>query len=93
MKVKKFKGEVLAGHKESAVEMPFDPAGAWGIDPKPLWRGRKGHGVKGKLNGRAFESVVVPRMKRFWLLVDAELEQNAKVSVGEVVSVSVEPLD
>jgi hypothetical protein len=43
MKKKKFKAELLSGHKEDAVEVPFDPATEWGIRAKPLWRGRRGH--------------------------------------------------
>jgi hypothetical protein len=35
MKKKKFKGEVLSGHKEDAVEVPFDPAKEWGIPRRP----------------------------------------------------------
>lgn len=89
---KTFKAELLSGHKDHAVEVPFDPAGTWGIDPKPLWRGRKGHQVKGKLNGHAFESFVVPRARKFWMLIDNELKRKAKVSEGDVVTVSVEPL-
>jgi hypothetical protein len=93
VKRKSFKAQILSGHKEdNAVEVPFDPAWAWGIDPKPLWRGRKGHEVKGKLNGCAFESSIVPRAKKFWLLINQGLKQKAKVSVGDVVNVSVEPL-
>ena len=93
MKQRRFKAEVLSGHKAAnAVEVPFDPAWAWGIDPKPLWRGRKGHEVKGKLNGCAFESFIVPRSKKFWMLIDERLRRKAKVSAGDVVNVSVEPL-
>jgi hypothetical protein len=92
MKRREFKAEVLPGHKDAAVEVPFDPAWAWDISPKPLWRGRRGHEVKGKLNGCVFESFIVPRSKKFWMVVDEELKRKAKVSVGDVVSVSVEPL-
>ena len=93
MKQRRFKAKVLSGHKDdSAVEVPFDPAWAWGIDPKPLWRGRKGYEVKGKLNGCAFEGFIVPRSKKFWMLIDERLTRKAKVSVGDVVNVSVEPL-
>ena len=93
MKRKTFNAEVLSGHKEQhAVEVPFDPAWTWGIDPKPLWRGRKGHVVRGKLNGYAFESFIVPRSKKFWMLIDERLKRKTNVSVGDVVKVSVEPL-
>jgi hypothetical protein len=30
MKKKNFKAEVISGHKEDAVEVPFDPALEWG---------------------------------------------------------------
>jgi hypothetical protein len=88
---KTFKAEVLAGHKDAAIEVPFDPVGAWGVDPKSLWRGRRGHEVKGRLNNCAFESFIVPRSKKFWMIVDEELKRKAKISHGDVVRVSVEP--
>ena len=91
MKKKKFKAEVLSGHKEDAVEVPFDPAKEWGIPPKPLWRGRRGHSVNATVNGFSFESSIVPRQKRFYLLIDAGAEKAAGVSKGVVVQVAVEP--
>jgi hypothetical protein len=36
MKRKKFKAQVLSGHKEDAVEVPFDPAHEWDVPAKPL---------------------------------------------------------
>lgn len=91
MKKKKFKAEVLSGHKDDAVEVPFDPTEIWGIEAKSLWRGRKGHAVKGKLNGQHFESFIVPRQKRFFILIDKEIERATGVSQGDVIEVSVEP--
>lgn len=91
MKQKKFKAEVLSGHKEDAVEVPFDPAQEWGIPPKPLWRGRRGHFVNASVNGFSFESSIVPRQKKFYLLIDAEAAASAGVSEGGVVQVAVEP--
>jgi len=35
VKRKKFKAEVLSGHKEQAVEVPFDPAKEWGVAAQP----------------------------------------------------------
>ena len=90
-KKKKFKAEVLSGHKEHAVEVPFDPAKEWGIPPKPLWRGRRGHFVNATVNGFAFEGAIVSRQKKFYLLIDAEAEKAAGVSEGVVVQVAVEP--
>ena len=91
MKKKKFKAEVLAGHKEDAVEVPFDPAKEWGIPTKPLWRGRRGHFVNATVNGLSFESSIVPRQKKFYLLIDAEAGKAAGVSEGVLVRVAVEP--
>ena len=91
MKKKKFKAEVLSGHKEDAVEVPFDPAREWGIPPKLLWRGRRGHFVNATVNGFSFESSIVPRQKKFYLLVDAEARKAVGVSERAVVQVAVEP--
>ena len=91
MKKKKFKAEILSGHKEDAVEVPFDPAQEWGIPPKPLWRGRRGHFVNATVNGFAFESSIVPRQKKLYLLIDAEARKSAGVSERNVVRVMVEP--
>jgi hypothetical protein len=91
MKKKKFKAEVLAGHKEDAVEVPFDPAQVWGVPPKLLWRGRRGHLVNATVNGFSFESSIVPRQKKFYLLIDAEAAKAAGVSNGVKVEVVVEP--
>lgn len=92
MKKKIFKAEVLSGHKDHAVEVPFDPISAWGLPPQPIWRGRRGHVVRGTLNGFAFaESFIVPRQKKFYLVLDRELERAAGVGVGDRVTVALEP--
>jgi hypothetical protein len=89
---KKFKSEVLAGHKDDAIEVPFDPAATWGLPPRPIWRGRRGHAVRGTLNGFAFaECFIVPRQKKFYLLLDRELRAAAGVAVGDSVTVAIEP--
>jgi len=91
MRTRKFKAEVLSGHKENAVEVPFDPTQEWNLEPQPLWRGRRGHSVRAKVNGVAFESAVVPRQKRFYLLIDAETGRAAKISEGDLVNVELQP--
>ena len=87
----RFKGEVLAGHKACAVEVPFDPARKFGIEKARLRPGRFGHRVKGTVNGVAFESAVVPRMKRFWLELDAATLKRTKLQVGDTASIALEP--
>jgi hypothetical protein len=91
MKKKRFKAVVLSGHKEDAVEVPFDPALEWGLPPKPLWRGRRGHSVVATVNGFSFESVIVPRQKKFYLLIDDESRQAARVTDGMVIQVVLAP--
>jgi hypothetical protein len=88
-----FSAEVLEGHKGPAVEVPFDPAARWGTPPVPLWRGRRGHPVRGRLNGRAFESVIVPRSRRFYVLVGAEVPAAFGIEAGETVRVTLQPTE
>jgi hypothetical protein len=93
MKKKTFKAELQSGHQEDAVEVPFDPAAAWGASPVRLWRGRKGHTVLATLNGVSFETFIVGRQQRSFMLVDEDIKQQAGVTVSEVVTVTVTPLE
>ena len=88
---KSFSGELLSGHKQDALEVPFDPAAEWKIQPQPLWRGRRGFPIKARLKGVAFESSIVPRQKRFFLLIDPEVLESTGVVVGSRIRVTVEP--
>ncbi len=88
MKLRKFKGEVLSGHKQHAVEVPFDPGREWDVEPQPLWRGRRGFRVSATLNGFSFAGAIVPRQKKFYLLIDADLA----VDEGAIVKVTLEPI-
>jgi hypothetical protein len=36
MKRERLKAELLSGHKVAAIEVPFDPAKQWAIQPKHL---------------------------------------------------------
>jgi hypothetical protein len=56
-----------------------------------VWRGRRGHFVNATVNGFSFESSIVPRQKKFYMLIDAEAKKAARVSEGLVVQVAVEP--
>ncbi len=93
MKRERFEGVVLLGHKEAAVEVPFDPATRWSIPAAALRPGRRGHFVRGSLNGTEFESAIVPRSKRFWLLLRDEILESASVSAGDRVKVAIEPAE
>jgi hypothetical protein len=89
MKRRTFKAELLEGHKDAAIEVPFDPAELWGANAKSLWKGRRGYEVEATLNGVRFDSCIVPRQKKFYMLVDRDVLKETGVSTGDVVSASV----
>jgi hypothetical protein len=86
-----FRTKLLSGHKEDAAEVPFDPRERWSVAAQPLWPGRRGFPVNATLNGIAFESAIVPRLRRFWLLVPEAVEQRAKVTAGDLASFTIAP--
>jgi hypothetical protein len=87
----RFRAVVLDGHKGLAFELPFSPADRWGTVEVALWRGRRGYRVSGSVNRYRFESVVVPRAKRFWVLVTDDLRKTARLRAGSEVEVSLRP--
>jgi hypothetical protein len=92
MSTRRFETVILEGHKGAAAEVPFNPEKAWGIAAVALRPGRKGHRVRGTLNGVPFESCIVPRMRRFWLEIGQELQEQAGVSIGAEVMIAIEPV-
>jgi len=92
--MRSFQGTVLSGHKaQCAVEVPFDPGAEWGLKFGPVFQGRNGYVVRASLGAGWFESFVVPRMKRWWLLLERERLEAAGVEVGQDVGVRMERLD
>jgi len=91
MKKQSFSGTVLSGHKENAIEVPFDTGSLWGIKQEQIGPGRRGYWVIGEVKGLKFSSHVVARSKKFWLLLRAAIEAGAKVGVGETVAVKLQP--
>jgi hypothetical protein len=87
MKKKRFKAELQPGHKENALEVPFDPVEVWGVASVSLWRGRRGHRVLATLNGVSFKTVIVPRQQTFFILVSEDIKQEAGVAIGELVEI------
>jgi len=75
-----------------AAEVPFDPAERWGMVAQPFRPGRRGFRVTGTLDGIAFESLIVRRSRRAWLLLGEELLRLAGVGEGDEVRFSIEPL-
>ena len=92
LKMERFTTTLLGGHKDAACEVPFHPGTLWGLPTAGLWRGRRGYRVRGRVNGVAFESAVVPRSRRFWLLIGEETRKRARAGIGESVIVDIEPL-
>ena len=88
MRRRTFQGELLTGHKGAAVEVPFDPGATWKQRPKPLWKGRRGFEVEATLNGYSFESCIVPRQKRHYLLVSNDVIKTTGVAPGDIVTAS-----
>jgi hypothetical protein len=72
---RRFKATLTDGHKGLAVEVPFDP-------------GRKE--VSGMLNGIPFDSTIARRSKKFWLLIENDLADAARVGDGDEVEVVLE---
>ena len=89
---KSFTGELLSGHKHVvALEVPFDPGDEWNLQAQPLWRGRRGFRVKARIKGFAFESSIVPRQRKFFLLIDPVVVESAGLVIGSRIRVMVEP--
>ena len=87
----RFTGIVLSGHKEDAVEVPFDPASRWNVTTAHIRVGRRGYRVTACINGCRFDSHVVARSGRFWLLLPAQVERDAGFGAGDTVSVVLSP--
>ena len=88
----RFTAVLLEGHKEAAFEVPFDPAARWDIPPVRLRAGRRGHPVAGKVNGIAFESSVVARSQKFWLLINDDVRDKAKLKIGGSAKIALRPI-
>jgi len=92
MSVARFRGVVLAGHKQRAIEVPFDPGERWKIRTQAIRAGRRGHAVRARINGASFDGFVVARSKKFWLLLPADVEATARIAVGDEVGVTLHAL-
>ena len=91
MGIDTFNSVLLSGHKGHAAQVPFDPGVRWSVAAQALWPGRRGFPVYATLNGLAFESAIVARSRKFWLLVPLEVSQAAALSVGASGAFSVAP--
>jgi Domain of unknown function (DUF1905) len=86
-----FDAVLHTGHKQCAVEVPFDPAEAWALSAQPLWPGRRGYRVRASCEGVDFDSAVVSRSRRFWLLIDDDIRRTAGWREGGELHFSLAP--
>jgi len=87
MSAARFRGVVLAGHKGNAIEVPFDPGTRWSIKAQAIRSGRRGYAVRARIEDTPFDSFVVARSKKFWLLLPADVESG----LGDEVAVTLQP--
>lgn len=84
MRQETFATAVEAGHKGLVyIRIPFDPSVSWDV--------RTRHFVQGSLNGYSFEGEIGFRRRKFYMLLDEELQRVAKLSPGDTVEVAMEP--
>jgi hypothetical protein len=88
----RFSAQLIAGHKGVAtVLVPFNPETAWRKKPVRLAGRRHGWLVKGTANGAKFTGYIGDRWGRFFIALDEQLREAACVSVGDAVTMLVEP--
>ncbi|MEO7326677.1 MAG: DUF1905 domain-containing protein [Dokdonella sp.] len=92
MKPARISGVLLHGHKGAAIEVPFDPAERWSMPPVRLRTGRHGHRVSARLADIEFETEIVPRASRYFVLVDTQTCTAAGVGIGDEIDVTLQPL-
>ena len=86
-----FGGELQSGHKQDALEVPFDPTQRWGQSAVALWPGRRGYRVHVESGVFAFDSAIVTRSRRHWLLVEKDVRERAGWEHGTRIDVHVSP--
>lgn len=87
-----FTATLVERRKGIALQVPFDPEQRWGIVLQPLGAGRQGFRVTAKLETYQFESEIVPRSRRFWMMIDPEVLEKLGLAAGDEVRISVKPL-
>ncbi len=85
-----FTATVRSGHKEDAVEVPFDPTAAFGRAPETFAPGRRGVRVRASVDGVAFDGHVVRRSGRHWLLLPSNAKPAVRKEAGDRVEVVLE---
>lgn len=88
----RFEAELMEGHKGvTVVLVPFDPEEEWSRKPVRLDPRRDGWLVTGTANGVRFDGYIGQRWGRFFIIIERSLREAAKVSVGDSLTMVVEP--
>jgi hypothetical protein len=87
-----FETELIEGHKGvTAVIVPFNPEEGWSRKPVRLAERRHGWLVSGTVNRVRFDGYIGERWGRFFITIGPELREAARVAVGDVLNVVVQP--
>src|SRR5262245_54694968 len=87
-----FNAELIEGHKGvTVVLVPFDPEEGWSLKPVRLHERRHGWLIRGTVNGVPFDGYIGERWGRFFIIVDRELREAAGASVGDTLSIVIQP--
>ena len=88
----RFEARLVEGHKGVTVAIvPFDPEAVWRQKPFRLAGRRHGWLVKGTANGAQFNGYIGDRWSRFFIQLNDRLCKTAGASIGDSVSMVVEP--
>ena len=87
----RFRATLAAAHKGLACEVPFDPAERWSVPVVPVGPRRRGVEVAATIDAVSFDSAVVARSGRHWLLVDDETVKRIGKGEGDAVAVVLTP--
>jgi len=87
-----FEAELIQGHKGvTVVIVPFNPEEKWDIKPVRLAGRRHGWVVTGRANDVEFDGYIGERWNRFFIIIDKDLREAARVEVGNVLQMTVQP--
>jgi hypothetical protein len=90
----RFEARLVEGHQGlTVVIVPFDPEAVWRQKPLRLAGRRHGWLVKGTANGATFNGYIGDRWGRFFIQLDDRLCKTAGASIGDSLSMVVEPTD
>ena len=88
----RFEARLVEGHQGvTVVIVPFDPEAVWLQKPFRLAGRRHGWLVKGTANGAGFNGYIGDRWGRFFIQLSDRLCTTAGASIGDSVSIVVEP--